>query len=646
MCVVRGAALRLPRMTISTQTRTAGPYVGTGAILPMPFGFKVFQASDLLVYRINADGTQTTLTLSVDYTVTFNGDQNLAPGGTVTPLAAVALGTSWGITSNIPVTQPLSLTNTGGFYPRAIEDELDRLTILLQQIGVVNTGQTLRVPETAGVPALPAAAARALKMLGFDALGNIVLSAPASGSSADLALALASSAATNQGAGLIGFNSALTYPAGTVGARLASSVSTVVDFGADPTGVGDSTAALNAAQAWLVSTGKRLVFPAGTYRYTESPNWAIANADIRAEGTVILKHVGTGNGLVFDAGTATLSRPMNIRFRGGFIVESNALAQNGVYIRSIHHSQIEARVRGCGPTYASHRIEFSVCNEYWFTFSGNEPFIVGAVPAYGIYCTRRNTGELTSANTFHNPIMEGVSVAGIYLDYAIMNHFIGGTSEGNTGRGVVTTGNSLLNLFTKLDTETNTLGDIQEGGIGNVYRGVYSDSTFTVQAGAYKCLVSDGSFNNIVDNGTASKFRDVNYASNAGTFTRNGTMTTLQAVWNNTGQYYIDDVSPYSIGPTTVTGVPNNTATTILTLPASTPGVFTIVYQVVASIPGGVGDPNNYCAYALIAVDTGVAIIKQNLPGVKLAISLSGLNVQVTQTSGNPQSITCKASKV
>lgn len=158
-------------MTISSQTRIAGPFPGTGAIVPYPFSFKVFATADVLATLTDASGNQTPWTLGGNYTVTLNGDQNVAPGGTLTPLAAVPVGSSLLLTSAVSATQPASLTNTGGFYPKTIEDALDRLTILIQQTNSAY-GTTLRVPEATGIPTLPPLTSRLGVLLGFDSAGN------------------------------------------------------------------------------------------------------------------------------------------------------------------------------------------------------------------------------------------------------------------------------------------------------------------------------------------------------------------------------------------------------------------------------------------------------------------------------------------
>lgn len=214
-------------MTISTQTRSAGPFSGTGIAVVYPFAFKVFQASDLLVVKAAADGTQTTLALSVDYTVILNADQNIAPGGTLTLVVALPVGSTLAFTSNLSLTQGASLTNAGGFFPKTIEDALDRLTILLQQQGLIGLVQALRVPEIGGIPTIPTAPSRAGNLLGFDSLGNPVAVAPVSGSAASLAADLTNSVLASKGAGQIGFGYALAYGASTIGNWLQSLVTSV-----------------------------------------------------------------------------------------------------------------------------------------------------------------------------------------------------------------------------------------------------------------------------------------------------------------------------------------------------------------------------------------------------------------------------------
>lgn len=196
-------------MTISSEVRTAGPYTGTGSVTSYPFNFKVFQASDLLVSQTDLSLVQTTLALSADYSVTLNPNQNVGPGGTVNLMAALPAGFTLELTSNVSVTQGASLTQGGGFSPVVIENALDRLTILLQQLGIFSN-QNIRVPEIAGVGVLPDAASRANSLFSWDANGNPIATVPASGSAADVMTRLANAADSTLGDALVAVNNGMT----------------------------------------------------------------------------------------------------------------------------------------------------------------------------------------------------------------------------------------------------------------------------------------------------------------------------------------------------------------------------------------------------------------------------------------------------
>jgi len=161
-------------MTISSTPRIAGPYTGSGTTGPFTFAFKVFQASDLVVVKREiSTATDTTLTLTTDYSVTLNGNQNSSPGGSITLVSSISSAYELTLTSNIENKQPTDLTNQGGFYPEVITDALDRACIQIQQLASLNT-RSLVAPISDGLStslALPAADLRANKYLAFDANG-------------------------------------------------------------------------------------------------------------------------------------------------------------------------------------------------------------------------------------------------------------------------------------------------------------------------------------------------------------------------------------------------------------------------------------------------------------------------------------------
>lgn len=252
-------------MTVNTQVRTAGPYAGNGTTATYPFAFKVFQASELVATITNADGTLDQLALSSDFTVSLNSDQNAFPGGSITLLAGnLASGRQLTMTSDVSVLQPTELTNQGGFFPKVIENALDRLTILLQQYGFVNFNRAVRVPEIAGIQALPSAPNRAGKLLAFNDSGQPITVAPSDQSAASLALQLVAP----DGSSLIGFKqNAVAAIAWDVQSELRTRVG-VWQFGAY--GIGDDTAAIRAAIAFCKANGVGCLEFDGLRTYTVS----------------------------------------------------------------------------------------------------------------------------------------------------------------------------------------------------------------------------------------------------------------------------------------------------------------------------------------------------------------------------------------
>lgn len=167
-------------MTINSTIRKTNLFVGNGSASTFPFTFKVFTAAEIVVVKVTtATSNETTLTLTTDYTVTLNPDQNGNPGGSITLVSGgvaqnLATGFNLLITSNVQATQGTDLTNQGGFFPEVINDALDKSVILHQQqqeildrsirFSLTNTIGSLEISQDA--------AARANKILGFDSQGE------------------------------------------------------------------------------------------------------------------------------------------------------------------------------------------------------------------------------------------------------------------------------------------------------------------------------------------------------------------------------------------------------------------------------------------------------------------------------------------
>ncbi len=137
-------------MTIPSTPRKAGPFLGDGATTSFPFAFKVFGPADIKVVVANSAGVQTTLALNSDYSVTLNPNQDTSPGGTVTyPISGSPLpsGGVLSIIGDIDYDQPLDLPSGGNFSPLALENQLDRTAMQIQQLRE-EMDRTAKLPPT------------------------------------------------------------------------------------------------------------------------------------------------------------------------------------------------------------------------------------------------------------------------------------------------------------------------------------------------------------------------------------------------------------------------------------------------------------------------------------------------------------------
>ncbi len=146
-------------MTIQSSVRRAGPYPGNGSGTQFPFSFKVFGDTQLRVFlRVGDTGADLELTLSSDYTVTLNADQEGNPGGSVNyPVSGLPLPASSYLTiiGGLAYDQTADLPEGGRFFPETVETGLDRLSVQIQQlVEVQERALTLPASSTAD-PQLP-----------------------------------------------------------------------------------------------------------------------------------------------------------------------------------------------------------------------------------------------------------------------------------------------------------------------------------------------------------------------------------------------------------------------------------------------------------------------------------------------------------
>jgi hypothetical protein len=247
------------------------------------------------------------------------------------------------------------------------------------------------------------------------------------------------------------------------------------------------------AITWAANTQYR--FRTGYYSYATSPNFLLAGISLIGEEGAILKHTGSGNAFVMDAGATWLSaaRVENL------IIQGNANTTNAMYLNGVRFCQFaNIRIRGCsGAGLYSKRCVTNTFINYTCSYIELLPGTFTVTPTNGIVLT-----EGTTTWSFINPVIEGVSGDGVWIKTTTgqpctFNVFDCGTCEVNGGFGVrIDLGHS-FNTFIGMDFESNggvrssawgagtNNGDIYDVGINNWisclsfgFTETYSNSTF------------------------------------------------------------------------------------------------------------------------------------------------------------------------
>jgi hypothetical protein len=160
-------------MTVSSTT-VKNSYSGDGSNDTFVYGFKIFASSDLQVIIRSATGTETTKTLTTDYTVTGVG--TASGGNVVFEAAAIPTATETVVLiRNVPQTQAIDYIANDPFPAETHEEGLDRATMTIQQIQeeVDRSIKLSRTNTMTSTEFAVAAADRANKILAFDSTGEI-----------------------------------------------------------------------------------------------------------------------------------------------------------------------------------------------------------------------------------------------------------------------------------------------------------------------------------------------------------------------------------------------------------------------------------------------------------------------------------------
>lgn len=139
-------------MTVENISRRAGPFIGDGTVTAFPFEFKIFDASQIIVYKTNEEDAEIALKLNEDYTVSLNTDQDESPGGTITLAVPLESERRLALVSAIKSDQQVKVTNYDRFFPIVFNDVFDKLTGLIQQLEEQMNRALLTLPTDTMTP--------------------------------------------------------------------------------------------------------------------------------------------------------------------------------------------------------------------------------------------------------------------------------------------------------------------------------------------------------------------------------------------------------------------------------------------------------------------------------------------------------------
>lgn len=311
--------------------------------------------------------------------------------------------------------------------------------------------------------------------------------------------------AASSGSTLVGYTQGGTgATTRTVKAKLQESVS-VLDFGADPTGVSDSTAAIQAAINVAASIGGAVFFPSGIYLISSSlTNSANGVSLIGVNGTAIWNGVTTvyqAGSVIIKKSTMTTDAIINTGLR--FSVHDLALVGqtgntgDGISIQNGQSCVIAnvsvAKMGGSGIRLGTK--SGSIGNVNGWILNGVTSQYNGS---HGVYIYDQSTSGGPNANggTATALNVAGNSGDGLHIENGVYNTFTGLLSQQNTGYGVNVVGAvglSLYNVFSGGDVESNTAGQWSLGG-NAVHLTFIGGSTFvpaTVNPNNFQVALSD-----------------------------------------------------------------------------------------------------------------------------------------------------------
>ena len=273
----------------NTFTRDPQPriqYSGDGSRTTFGFPFPVLASDDLLVF---VDDTPTT-------GFAING-LNVPTGGEITFIQPPAPGSSVTLLRRTEGIRETDFVDGGLFRAAAINAELDRIMLLIQENREEHNRALRGRPGEAGADfCLPPTAARANRVLGFDSAGR------------PMAFGQAELPSIGDSSGVLVTPSGATT-ARTLGEHLATLVN-VRDHGALGDGVTDDRTAFEAAIAAAQTRGSPVYVPASSTPYVLGGSLALSGVALLGDGpgSTLKLALSSGSALQLGGTGARLSR--------------------------------------------------------------------------------------------------------------------------------------------------------------------------------------------------------------------------------------------------------------------------------------------------------------------------------------------------
>jgi hypothetical protein len=289
-------------------------YVADGVQTAFTYPFPIFEPGDIEVLGNNAPA---------NYGYTIEGAGQSA-GGTIRYAEPPAPGTRLTIMRRLAIERVTDFQSNGVLRATTLNDEMDRQVAALQEVRDDVQGAIRLAPsEAPSGMVLPLRTTRAEKLLGFDALGEVM---------------------TYDRTGTI----AAAFPGAiprSVEDKLAETLSSR-DFGAVGDGVTDDGPALQAAMNAAGASGKHLILTEGTFRTTMPLMLPGAAAGLTMRGSIL--YAGPGGQAALTIGDGGAVRNATKLYQGLRVIRATIsdwqnFGDIGIVLRNCDSSNIEVR---------------------------------------------------------------------------------------------------------------------------------------------------------------------------------------------------------------------------------------------------------------------------------------------------------------